>query len=118
MRIDGYISSYPLDRPARTSAPGAAYREVRPVDEVQKRLPVQDDRSAEDGIAYAEVEASSEARNVRAEHLPARYADMSERYQQPISARAAQALASYGSTANITRYDESVSQVVGLDLYA
>lgn len=118
MRIDGYTSSYPLDRPARTSAAGAAFREVRPVDEVQKRPPVHDDRGPEDAITYAEVEASSEAGNVRAQHLPARYADMSDRYQQPLSARAAQALASYGSTANIARYDESASQVVGLDLYA
>ncbi|WP_462382099.1 hypothetical protein [Pseudomonas sp. Marseille-QA0892] len=118
MRIDGYISSYPLDRPARTSAAGAAYREVSPVDEIQKRLPAEDDRKAEDAFTYAEVEASSEAGNVRAEHLPARYTDIADRYQQPLSARAAQALASYGSTANIIRYDDSASQIVGLDLYA
>jgi hypothetical protein len=116
MRIDSFSSAYPLDRPARLSTVGTSYREVKPVEDVQSGAPA-DDSPSSATASYREVEAPSDRDATYAEYLPARYADVAERYQQPVSAKAAQALASYGSTANMVR-NLDANEVVGLDLYA
>ena len=49
--------------------------------------------------------------------MPARAREFLDSYQRPVSGRVAQALASYGSTANMVS-EVDATEVLGLDLYA
>jgi hypothetical protein len=56
-----------------------------------------------------------QAAEAGSEYLPARAQDLYP--SRPVSSRAAQALASYGSTASLP-VDPDAAQILGLDLYA
>ncbi|CAD5107543.1 hypothetical protein [Zestomonas carbonaria] len=102
MRIDGFSSSsYSLDRSARTGTAVTPYGEVKKGVEARPETP----KPAQP----ARVEASSEDR------LPITAQSLT--YQRPLNAYAAQALASYGSTASYST-DVDALEVLGLDLYA
>ena len=112
MRVEGF-SSAPLNR---ISPPGSAvtpYREARRNDEQRGEQPAA--TSASQGFDSQPQPRRVQAGNPGSENLPARAQDL---YQaRPVSSRAAQALASYGSTANMP-VDPDASQVLGLDLFA
>jgi hypothetical protein len=116
MRIDSSSSLYPLDRPARSNGVSTSYREVKAVDEIQDAVR-SDEGAPSANASYAASNAAQAPQAPQSDYLPAVYREAGERYQSPMSARAAQALASYGSTANMTR-NLDANEVVGLDLYA
>ncbi len=110
MRIDGYLPSYSPDRGPRSGTAVTPYRETQREVEVQREQPA----------APASMEQAPQIRRVQAsssntDSLPTRSQGLS--YQQPtLSNRAAQALASYSTTAAYaSEYD--AQEVLGLDLY-
>ena len=110
MRIDGYLPSYSPDRGPRSGTAVTPYRETQREVEVQREQPA----------APASMEQAPQIRRVQAsssntDSLPTRSQDLG--YQQPtLSNRAAQALASYSTTAAYaSEYD--AQEVLGLDLY-
>src|SRR3990167_7178184 len=113
MRIDGFTSSYSPDRSAR---PGSA---VTPFREAQREIEQRREQPASPGSTKRcepvakprEVEAS----NASSATLPSRL--QAQLYQPPLNNRAAQALASYNSTASFAS-EMDAQQVMGLDLYA
>lgn len=106
MRINGYpSSSYPLDRSAR---PGTA---VVPYGEVQRDSATRSEVPAKAATAPAGASASA----FNEERLPIVAGAIT--YQRSLSSQAAQALASYSSTASYS-YDADANEVLGLDLYA
>lgn len=114
MRIDGFSSSYPLDRSPR---PGSAVTPLRESQrEVEQRREQPLPASASQGYEQIAEARRVQAGNAGSESLPARYQDPLAQ-QRGLSARASQALAAYGSAAGYTE-DLGASQVLGLDLYA
>ncbi|WP_068829322.1 hypothetical protein [Pseudomonas sp. BMS12] len=114
MRIDGFTSSYPLDRNPR---PGSAVTPLRESQrEVEERREQPSSTSASQGFEQVAQPRRVQAGAASSENLPARSQDA---YTQPrnLSARANQALAAYGNTASYTS-DLDASEVLGLDLYA
>lgn len=116
MRIDsGYSSSaYPLNRSSRA---------VTPVREVAK------DEDARQNVVAREVGTSPQPPVRRVEATTATdtgnegdnglvLSERQGRFASQLTARAQQALASYGSTATFGAEPEGSSSVVGLDLYA
>lgn len=119
MRIDGFSSAYPLDRGARQSPASTAYREVQRDQELRREQP--SSAAGTQGFDSVpqprQVEVVRSARENNNDQLPTRAREFLDSYERPLSNRVVQALASYGSTANMVS-DIDASEVLGLDLYA
>jgi len=116
MRIDGF-NIYTQDRPSRPSTAVTPYREVQREDEISEGA---------DGISTSQgLEREAQTRQVPNGNSLQVYEEASlpqaaytaQSYQQPMNSRAAQALASYGTTADMAR-SQDAEQILGLDLYA
>ncbi len=116
MRIDGF-NTYSLDRPSRPSTAVTPFREVRREDEVREGPEgTSTSQGLEREAQMRQVAPSNALQAYGQESLP-QAAYTAETYQRPLNARAAQALASYGSTEQMTR-NLDAEQILGLDLYA
>jgi len=119
MRIDsGYSSSaYPLNRSSRTVTP---VREVaRDEDARQNAIARENAGTAQPNVApVRRVEAAAATDNGDAGTNGLVLSEREGRFAGNLTARAQQALASYGSTATFGAESEGSSSVVGLDLYA
>ncbi|MBM7059891.1 hypothetical protein JQX08_04165 [Pseudomonas sp. UL073] len=103
MRINGYSSSYPLDRSARPGTAVVPYQDVQKDAELRREAP-------------ARVPTQpSQAGQLDEDRLPVAAQPIT--YQRGLSNQAAQALASYSNTASYS-YDADAAEVLGLDLYA
>lgn len=112
MRVEGF-SAAPLNRIAPAGGAVTPYREIRREDERRGDQPATS--SASQGFEQQPLPRRVQAASAGSENLPARAQDL---YQaRPVSSRAAQALASYGSTASLP-VDPDAAQILGLDLYA
>ncbi|SDH59145.1 hypothetical protein [Pseudomonas panipatensis] len=117
MRIDGLSSpSVSPDRSSRAGSAVTPYREVMRDAEVRREQPSATSASQglESQAQTRRVEASNASSNAS---LPIVFND-SLSYQRPLSSRAAQALASYSSTANLPLSANDAPEVLGIDLYA
>ncbi|MBB1520020.1 hypothetical protein [Aquipseudomonas guryensis] len=116
MRIDGFTSSYSLDR---TPRPGSA---VTPLRESQREIEDRREPAVTPSPASSQgFEQTPQLRRVQpgtasSDSLPARSQDVLSQ-QRPLNAKANQALAAYGSTASFTS-ESDATEVLGLDLYA
>lgn len=118
MRIDGSLASYSLDRSTRPGAAVSPLRDVQRTDEARREQP--SNSSASQGF-----ERVAQPRQVEQGYLSAqeyqRQADRPTASEDPfgraLSNKAAQALASYGSTASMG-VSPNASEVLGLDLFA
>ncbi|WP_375737585.1 hypothetical protein [Pseudomonas boanensis] len=113
MRIDGFTSSYPLERSPRQGSAITPFREVKREQEARHEQPP----AASSSQVY---EPAAQLRRVQAgnaagESLPVRAQDLAQ--QRAVSSRAAQAIASYSSTARFSS-EADAPEVLGLDLYA
>lgn len=113
MRIDGLSSSYPLDRSPRPGSAVTPYREVQRASENRAEQPAAP--ASSQGFEQAPQPRRVQASNAGSDSLPARPQDLAQ--QRALSNRAAQALASYGSTASFVA-ETDAQEVLGLDLYA
>lgn len=114
MRIDGYLPSYSPDRGPRSGTAVTPYREAQREIEVQREQPAPPANSQ--GLEQTPQIRRVQASSANTDSLPARAQALG--YQQPmLSNRAAQALASYGSTAAYGNQSDA-QEVLGLDLYA
>jgi hypothetical protein len=113
MRIDGSNSLMLLDRGARAGAAVTPLREVQRDQEQRREQPALP--ASSQGFEAAAQVRRVQAGNASSDSLPARLQDQPS--QRAISNRAAQALASYGSTAGFTTQPDA-QEVLGLDLYA
>ncbi len=113
MRIDGSIPSYSLDRNPRPGTAVTPFREAQREVEQRREQPVSPATSQglEQTAQLRRVQASTGSND----SLPARLKDLD--YQPALSSRAAQAIASYSSTAALVA-ESDAQQVLGLDLYA
>lgn len=113
MRIDAFPSSYLPDRSARPGTAVTPFRDAQREIEARREQPTApaNSQSVEPATLTREVAASNASSN----NLPARLQD--QLYQPPLNNRAAQALASYSSTASFVT-ETDTQQVMGLDLYA
>ncbi|UUY06480.1 hypothetical protein LRS11_11440 [Pseudomonas sp. J452] len=114
MRIDGFTSSYSLDR---TPRPGSA---VTPLRESQREVEERREQPVSP-VSSQGFEQTPQPRRVQpgtasSDSLPARSQDVLSQ-QRPLNAKANQALAAYGSTASFTS-ESDATEVLGLDLYA
>lgn len=115
MRIDGLIStSQAPERSARAGSAVTPYRDVQRDVETRREQPAP--TSASQGFEQAPQPRRVEASGASSYGVPATLRDNIE-YQRPLSSRAAQALASYTSTASMAGQYEG-QEVLGLDLYA
>ncbi|MBC9251955.1 hypothetical protein A9179_16920 [Pseudomonas alcaligenes] len=114
MRIDGFTSSYSLERSSRPGSAVTPYRETQR--EVEERREQPASPSSTQGFEQAAQLRRVQAGNAASDSLPAR---SQESYSAPrgLSAKASQALATYGNTASYTN-ERDASEVLGLDLYA
>lgn len=113
MRIDGSIPSYSLDRGPRSGTAVTPFREAQREIEQRREQPatLATSQGLEQAAQLRRVQASSGS----TDSLPARLNDSI--YQSGLSSRAAQAIASYSSTASLIA-EPDAQQVLGLDLYA
>ncbi|MDH0892846.1 MULTISPECIES: hypothetical protein [unclassified Pseudomonas] len=114
MRIDGFSSSYPLDRSARPGSSVTPLREAQREVEQRQEQPVSP--SSTQGYEQLAQPRRVQASNASSDSLPARFQE-SLSQQRGFSAKANQALAAYGNTAGYTE-ERDASEVLGLDLYA
>mgnify|MGYP003453053189 CR=1 FL=1 len=116
MRIDGFTSSYSLDR---TPRPGSA---VTPLRESQREVEERREQSVIPSPASSQgFEQTPQPRRVQpgtasSDSLPARSQEAYSQ-QRGLSSRANQALSAYGNTASYTN-ERDASEILGLDLYA
>lgn len=116
MRIDGFTSSYSPDRSARPGSAVTPFREAqREVEERREQPASPASTQGFEQVAQARKVEASNASNASSDSLPSRLQD--QLYQPPLNNRAAQALASYSSTASFAS-ETDAQQVLGLDLYA
>jgi hypothetical protein len=113
MRIDGFIPSTLPDRSARPGSAVTPFREAQREIESRREQPVSP--SSRQGFEQVPQARQVEASNSSSHSLPARLQD--QLYQPPLNNRAAQALASYSSTASFAS-EADAQQLMGLDLYA
>ncbi|MBB4866388.1 hypothetical protein HNP46_005293 [Pseudomonas nitritireducens] len=115
MRIDGYTSISPTpERGSRTGTAVTPYRDVQRDVETRREQPAS--TSASQGMDAQPQTRRVESSSASSYSVPATLRDNLD-YQRPLSSKAAQALASYTSTASMaTQYEGQ--EVVGLDLYA
>ncbi|MBD9514004.1 MULTISPECIES: hypothetical protein [Pseudomonadaceae] len=115
MRIDGFTStSQTTERSSRTGTAVTPFREVQRDVETRREQPAP--TSASQGLDSQSQTRRVESSNASSYSLPATLRDNLD-YQRPLTSRAAQALASYTSTASMVSQYEG-QEVVGLDLYA
>lgn len=115
MRIDGYSTSSPLDRSARQGSAAPARdlaREVLPSPQ-EAVEPASNERS----LQLPPVERPASGAQSRNELFPSFAREPLDLYQPALTNRAAQALASYNTTASLP-VDLEPMQILGLDLYA
>ncbi len=115
MRIDGFSSTYPLDRGSRAGSAVTPLREDQREVEQRREQPVSP--SSTQGYEQLAQARRVQASNASSDSLPARYQDNLTQQQRGFSAKANQALAAYGNTAGYTD-ERDASEVLGLDLYA
>ena len=114
MRIDAYLPSYSPDRGPRSGTAVTPYREAQREIEAQREQPAAP--ASSQGLEQAPQIRRVQASSGNGDSLPARARDLG--FQQPaLSSRAAQALASYSTTASYAR-ESDAQEVLGLDLYA
>jgi hypothetical protein len=113
MRVDGFTSSYPLERSPRQGSAVTPFREVQREEEARREQPATP--ASTQGYEQAAQPRRVQAGNAPGESLPARPQDLIQ--QHNISNRAAQAIASYTSTARFA-VETDAPEVLGLDLYA
>lgn len=113
MRIDGFTSSYPLERSPRQGGAVTPFREIQREEEARREQP--GTPSATQGYEQAPQPRRVQASNASADSLPLRPQDLIQ--QRNMSNRAAQAVASYSTTARMTA-EFDAPEVLGLDLYA
>ena len=113
MRVDGF-SSTSLNRSPRPGTAVTPYREVGREQEERREQPVSTP-SASQGLEKTPQQRRVEQANASSDSLPAAPRSLAE-LSSPLSNRAAQALASYNSTASFVR-EQDAQEVLGLDLY-
>ncbi|BAN50301.1 hypothetical protein [Metapseudomonas resinovorans] len=114
MRIDGFTSSYPLERSPRQGSAVTPFREIQREAEARREQP--GTPSSTQGFEQAPQPRRVQAGNASGDSLPVRPQDLIQQ-QRSISNRAAQAIASYSTTAQFVA-DYDAPEVLGLDLYA
>lgn len=114
MRIDGFTSSYSLERTPRPGSAVTPYRESQREVEERNQQPALP--ASTQGFEQAPQLRRVQPNNASSENLPARAQDVLTQ-ERPLNAKANQALAAYGSTANFTS-ERDAAEVLGLDLYA
>lgn len=113
MRIDGSIPAYSPDRGPRSGTAVTPFREVQREAEARREQPALP--ASSQGFEQAPQTRRVEASSAGTDSLPAR--SQGPGYPQGISNRAAQAIASYSSTASFAT-ESDAQQVLGLDLFA
>jgi hypothetical protein len=113
MRVDGFISSYSPDRSARPGSAVTPFREAQREIEARREQPTSP--ASTQGFEQVAQVRKVGAGNASSDSLPVRAQD--QLYQPALNNRAAQALASYSSTASFAS-EADAQQVLGLDLYA
>lgn len=113
MRIDGFTPAYLPDRSPRGGAAVTPFREAQR--EVEERREQPGSPSSSQGLEQAPQVRTVQASSASSDRLPARPQD--QLYQPQLNNRAAQAIASYSSTATFAS-ESDAQQVLGLDLYA
>lgn len=113
MRIDGNIAPYSPDRGPRSGTAVTPYREANREVEVKREQPASP--AGTQGFEQTPQIRRVQQSNASTDNYPVRALDTT--YQLAMSNRAAQAIASYSSTAAYAR-DVDAQQVLGLDLYA
>lgn len=114
MRIDAYLPPYQPDRGPRSGTAVTPYREAQREAEAQREQPAAP--ASSQGLEQTPQIRRVQASSGNAESLPSRAQDAG--YPPPaLSSRAAQALASYSTTAAYAS-ESDAQEVLGLDLYA
>ncbi|MGY4531122.1 hypothetical protein ACVW0Y_000225 [Pseudomonas sp. TE3786] len=114
MRIDGFTSSYTLDRTPRPGSAVTPFREVQREAETRRDVPASP--STSQGIESTPQQRRVQASTASSDSLPARSQDVLVQ-RSGVSNRAQQALASYASTASYSN-ESDASEILGLDTYA
>ena len=115
MRIDGFTSSYTLDRTPRPGSAVTPFREIQREQEARRDVPATP--STTQGIESTPQQRRVQAANASTDSLPARYQQEAQVQRNGVSSRAQQALASYASTASYSN-ESDASEILGLDTYA
>ena len=113
MRIDGFNTSPSLDRATRPGTAVTPFRDVQR--EVEQRREQPASPSSTQGFETLPQARRVQGANASSDSLPARAQDLYK--TAALNDRAAQALASYTSTARYGAEADS-QEVLGLDLYA
>ncbi|HBX55604.1 hypothetical protein [Pseudomonas sp. UBA2684] len=113
MRIDGSIPSYSPDRGPRSGTAVTPFREAQR--EVEERREQPATPASSQGFEQTPQARRVQASSASTDSLPARPQDLA--YPQTLNNRAAQAIASYSSTASFAT-ESDAQQVLGLDLFA
>lgn len=113
MRIDGFTSSYSPERSARPGSAVTPFRDAQREVEALREQPATP--ASSQGLEAVAQPRKVEASNASTDSLPSRLQD--QLYQPQMNNRAAQALASYSSTASFSS-ESDAQQIMGLDLYA
>lgn len=113
MRIDGSLSSYSPDRGPRSGTAVTPFREAQREIEARREQPAAP--ASSQGFEQVPQTRRVQASSAGGDSLPARPRDLG--YQPALSSRAAQAIASYSSTATFAS-EADAQQVLGLDLFA
>ncbi|UTW08834.1 hypothetical protein [Pseudomonas benzenivorans] len=113
MRIDGSIAPYSPDRGPRSGTAVTPYRETQREVEARREQPAAP--ASSQGFEQLPQLRRVQAASGGSDNLSARAQEPD--YRPTLSNRAAQALASYSSTAAFAS-ESDAQQVLGLDLYA
>ncbi|QLC74102.1 hypothetical protein LPB260_25730 [Pseudomonas sp. LPB0260] len=113
MRIDGSIAPFSPDRGPRSGTAVTPYREAQREVEARREQPAAP--ASSQGFEQLPQLRRVQASNGGSDNLAARSQEPD--YRPALSNRAAQALASYSSTASFAG-ESDAQQVLGLDLYA
>lgn len=112
MRIDASIPSFAPDRGPRSGTAVTPFREAQR--EVEERREQPATPASSQGFEQTPQLRRVQATNASSDSLPA---TQDRGYQPALSNRAAQAIASYSSTAAFAQ-DAGAQEILGLDLYA
>ncbi|HSX87947.1 MAG TPA: hypothetical protein VLG17_08105 [Pseudomonas sp.] len=112
MRIDASIPSFAPDRGPRSGTAVTPFREAQREVEARREQPAAP--ASSQGFEQTPQLRRVQASNASSDSLPA---TLDRGYQPALSNRAAQAIASYSSTAAYAQ-DAGAQEVLGLDLYA
>ncbi|MGQ7817605.1 hypothetical protein ACUTAH_18415 [Metapseudomonas furukawaii] len=115
MRIDGFTSSYPLERSPRQGSAVTPFREVQREQEARREQPASP--SSTQGYEQSAQPRRVQAGNASGDSLPVRPQDLTQPQRNAVGNRAAQAIASYTTTASFA-FEADAPEVLGLDLYA